>query len=78
MVCGIGFTTLRKVISTCDYVFYVFIGAQMCTDASNEWQRYVICLLNSQIMILVTGMVGYHERILGVFDCICICHNNRL
>jgi len=21
-------------------------------------------------MILVTGMVGYHERILGVFDCI--------
>ena len=58
--------------------FYVFIGAQMCTDASNEWQRYVICLLNSQIMILVTGMVGYHERILGVFDCICICHNNRL
>ena len=60
------------------FFFYVFIGAQMCTDASNEWQRYVICLLNSQIMILVTGMVGYHERILGVFDCICICHNNRL
>ena len=54
------------------------IGAQMCRDASYEWQRYVICLLNSQIMILVTGMVGYHERILGVFDCICICHNNRL
>ena len=60
------------------FFFNVFIGAQMCTDASNEWQRYVICLLNSQIMILVTGMVGYHERILGVFDCICICHNNRL